>query len=517
MATTVQEIMNQAIQHQNAGRFQQAAALYQQILSQNPNQPEALNSLGILASQAGRHDVAVDLISRAVSLNPKEARFHLNRGMALDECGRTDEAIACYHNALTIKPDYARGYSNLGNALLAKGRISEALAACRKSVELAPDYADARNNLGNCLHRIGAIDEAIAQFQKAIALRPNLPEVYSNLGGALVAKGLVDEAIVACRKSIALQADFAVGHWSLGMMLLTKGEFEEGWKEYDWRSRVRELGPTLKLPQPLWDGSPLNGKRILVYAEQGFGDTIQFVRYVPDIVKLGGKLVLACQQELCRLMGYQDNITELVSFNAALPAFDVQCPILTLPRLFGTNLNNIPAAAPYLKIDAALKEKWKERLPQDSSLVKIGVAWAGRPAHRNDHNRSFPLSMLAGLAKIPRIWLCSLQKGEAAKQATNPPDGMEIRDFGDQIEDFADTAALIENLDLVVSADTAVVHLAGALNKQVWVLIPFAPDWRWMLKRADTPWYLTMRLFRQERLGDWEAPIARLTDALRSL
>jgi hypothetical protein len=313
-----------------------------------------------------------------------------------------------------------------------------------------------------------------------------------------------------------------MGHWNLALMLLTHGDFERGWREYEWRWRVRELNMEFKAAGPQWDGSDLAGRQILLFAEQGLGDAIQFVRYIPQVSQRGGKIALAVQGELIRLLrgtgGDRNEISRSVetwvAFGEETPGYDVYCPLLTLPKVFGTTLSNIPADTPYLFADEAMAAQWKSRMPSDDRL-KVGLVWAGRPKHINDRNRSIAAGKLAPLARAENVWFCSLQKGPIARPEDRPP--FELADWTSELNDFADTAALIANLDLVICADTAVAHLAGAMGKRVWVLIPYLPDWRWMLDRTDSPWYPTMRLFRQPRPGDWETVMQQVATELNSL
>jgi Flp pilus assembly protein TadD len=495
----------------------------------------------------GRHDAAVDLIQQAIAASPRVPAYHMNLGVALDVLGRDDDAIAAYHQAIKIQPQSAQALCNLGKALGQKGRLAEAIAVCRQALQLQPDFVEARNNLGNALQQSGAHDEAVVVLRRAILLRPNYAEAHGNLGKALLALGAADEAVAELRKSISLRGNaaethgnlgsalaaigevnqaiasfrqaialnpaFALGHFNLGLMLLLNGEFELGWPEYEWRLRVAEFDPPVKLTQPPWDGTELNGRRILIHAEQGLGDVLQFVRYLPKILERGGQVILHCQRDLHRLLQAFPGITELTSPDQPLPAFDMHCPLLSLPRVFQTNATNIPAAIPYLTADETLSRPWQSRLEKLNGR-KVGLVWAGRPAHGNDRNRSIALKQFAPLASAKGIHFISLQKGEAAKQAASPPTGLSLIDWTNDLNDFADTAALVANLDLVITIDSAVAHLAGALGKPVWLLLPWACDWRWMLWRSDSPWYPTLRLFRQRQRGDWSGPIKEIAEAL---
>jgi hypothetical protein len=299
-------------------------------------------------------------------------------------------------------------------------------------------------------------------------------------------------------------------------MLLTRGDFERGWNEYEWRWKVKELDMSFNDTVPLWDGGELNGRRILLVGEQGFGDAIMCARYIPMVAERGGKIILAVHGELRRLIEQSPvakNVIDWVIPDQDIPAHDVYCPLLTLPKVFGTRVETIPAAVPYLKADEAARSKWQTRVPNDGRQ-KIGLAWAGRPKHVNDRRRSIPAEALAPLADVPNVWFCKLQKGEIARPEEQPP--LEMANWTGELNDFADTAGLVENLDLVITADTAVAHLAGAMGKRVWVLVPFLPDWRWMLNRTDSPWYPTMRLFRQPAPEDWAGAITQVVEALKN-
>jgi hypothetical protein len=318
--------------------------------------------------------------------------------------------------------------------------------------------------------------------------------------------------VEAFEKAITLRADYALAHWNLGLILLSLGDFQRGWAEYEWRWRRPEYARHDHFKRPRWDGTQLGRRRILLHTEQGFGDVIQFIRFVPKVVERGGKVILACHSELRRLLSKIEGVQQWIDPGETLPEFDVHCPLMSLPKVFGTTVQTVPGQAPYLAAGAELAERWRERV-EGLPGRKVGLAWAGRPGHGNDRNRSIRLNQLEKLGIVAGVSFVSLQKGEAARQQTP---GLTITDWTADLNDFADTAALIANLDLVIAVDTAVAHLAGALGKPVWVLLPFVPDWRWMLDREDSPWYPTMRLFRQPAIGDWETPISRIVEALKS-
>jgi Flp pilus assembly protein TadD len=483
-ALTTKQAMDLAIQHHQAGRLREAEQLYRQILARQPKHIHAMHYLGVIAYQTQRHDMAIDLIRQA----------------------------------LAMMPNYAEAHCNLGNVLKDKGRLDEAIAAVRRAIALKPDYADAHISLGNALRAGRQFDEAIAAYRQAITLKPSYAEAHYNLGNALQDKGQFDQAIAAVRQAIALKPNLAEAHHNLALMLLRQGDFQRGWQEYQWRWEWKNFpSPKRNFSQPQWDGSPLEGRTILLYTEQGFGDAIQFIRYLPLVVQRGGKVIVECQTELQRLLRTMHERYEIVAHGEPLPTFDLHSPLLSLPLVFRTTLENIPNIVPYLHADAQDAQRWQERLENHLPKVKVGLVWGGRPTHKNDHNRSIKLSNLAPLGQMPGVRFFSLQKGAAAAEAKIPPAGMELVNWTAELKDFADTAALIANLDLVITVDTAVAHLAGAMGKPVWTLLPFNSDWRWLLERQDSPWYPTMRLFRQEMHGDWQMPIQKLTEELSRL
>jgi Flp pilus assembly protein TadD len=484
-----QQILGRALEHHQAGRLKEAEALYRQILAKQPNEPDALNLLGVLAMQTGRYDLAVNLIQRGIVARPDFAEAHFNLGYAHQHHGRLDDAIASYRRALDLNPEYPDGYNNLGNALRSKGNFDEAIACYRRALALRPDHLDAHNNLGAALQESGGLEEAT-----------------TSLG----------EAVACYRKAIELNPTFADAHFNLGMALLLLGDFERGLPEYGWRWKCKEFASQRReFPQAQWDGGDLRGRTIFLYTEQGLGDAIQFLRYCRLVSERGGKVIVECQPALKRLLRGVAGIEQIVGRGEPLPHFDVQCPLLTLPLVLATTRQNIPSLVPYLKADEQAVKRWAQRFASDDRRLKVGLCWAGSPKFRADQLRSpRELALFAPLGKVQGVSWYSLQKGAAAEQAKHPPAGLNLVDWTSELADFADTAALIANLDLVVTSDTAVAHLAGALGKPVWTLLSFVPDWRWMLDRADSPWYPTMRLFRQPKPGDWRSTIDQVIYAL---
>jgi tetratricopeptide (TPR) repeat protein len=512
---TIQGTFDLAVQYHKSGRLPEAEQLYRQVLARQPQHADALNALGTIAHQSGQSELAVNLIRRSIALNPGVAHAHSNLGNALISLGRIDEAIAEYRQAIAIEPDNPKPYTNLGSALSEKGELDDAIAAYRRAIALNPDSSLTHANLGNALRDKGELDEAIAACRQAIALRPDFAEAYSNLANALSDNRPLDEAIAAYRQAIALKPDFSDAHYNLSLALLKKGDLREGWEEYEWRWKSTNFPSTPRnFDQPAWDGGSFATRTLLLHGEQGFGDAIQFIRYLPLVAQRGGKIIVECRAELRELFGAIGSGSQIVVRGQPLPRFDLHCPLLSLPRAFGTTLSDLPREIPYLRADKEGVKNWRRRLGDDRTNLQVGLAWAGSHTHKNDRNRSLQLARLAPLARVPGVRLVSLQVGKAAAETTALPSGMEIADWANELKTFADTAALIANLDLVIAVDTAIVHLAGAMGKPVWVMLPFVSDWRWLLEREDTPWYPTMRLFRQTSRGDWEGVIERVAEAL---
>jgi Flp pilus assembly protein TadD len=520
---TIQEALNQALTDHRNGLLREAEVLYRQVLAVAPDHPDALHLLGVIASQAGRHDLAADLILRAIHRNPTAAEYHANLGLALAAMNQFSQAIAAYQQAIALRPDFPDALNNLGKAHDLSGQTAQAVECYRRAIALKPDFASAHSNLAQALCMAGETDAAIAALQQTIALAPQSAQAYNNLGNAFYRKGDPVAAEQACRNALILRPDLPDAHLNLAVALLMQGKLPEGFKEYAWRSRVQgTMVPRRSFMQPRWDGSELLGRRILLHVEQGFGDMIQFIRYVPMVVQRGGKVIVDCPEQFIRLLSGQFDVGHWITNLSESVQFEVHCPLLDLPMVFETSLESIPSDVPYIKAEARLADRWRDRLcsatqSTNDKPMHVGLAWAGSLAHANDRKRSMTLSTLAPLAEIDNLHFISLQKGPGAVEASNPPGPMNLTDWTPELNDFADTAALIANLDLIITIDSAVAHLAGAMGKPVWLLLPFLPDWRWMMHREDSPWYPTMRLFRQPAPGDWETPVRKVGDALREL
>lgn len=499
-------------------RADEAAVALRRALALKPDYLDAWYHLAHALHAAGRLDEAVAAYRRTLELRAEFPTVHNDMGVALAAQGRYDQAVAAFQTALSQRPQYPEALNNLDHALAQQGKLAEAAAVSRQVVAMHPDSAEAHNRLAIELARAGGLEESVLAAEKAVSLRADFAEGHSTLGTSLQKLGRWEQAMAAQQRALALKPDLAEAHFNLSLIYLVQGDVQRGWQEHEWRWQV--VKPVLPEPlfsQLMWDGGDLAGRRILLHPEGGYGDTIQFVRYAPLVAQRGGKVVLGCVAELRRLLETLEGVEELAITGSSMPRFDVHCPLLSLPRLLKTTLQNIPAQVPYLRADAAQSGRWRAKLPAGKEPLKVGLTWAGRPEFEDDRNRSIPLTHLAPLGQVEGVWFCSLQKGPGARQVDSLPAGFEVMDSSADLNDFADTAALIDNLDLVIAVDTAAAHLAGALAKPTWVLLPKVPDWRWMLNRQDTPWYPTMRLFRQERAGDWDTPIQRIAAALQSL
>jgi tetratricopeptide (TPR) repeat protein len=478
----MREVFIEAMAQHRAGRLAQAEQGYRQTLTAYPRHPDALHMLGILAYQNGRNAAAADLIARAIAAQPDIASFHSNLGLALKDLGRLEDAAASFRRASALTPDAPEPHNNLGIVFTAQGRWEEALACSARALSLSADFAEAHANIGHVNRQQGKLAEAVARYRRAIGLRP----------------------------------DFAEAHTSLAHALLQQGEFLAGWAAYEWRWKTRSMQAGRRhFAQPQWQADPGNGRTLLVHAEQGFGDTLQFCRFITLAAARGWRIVLEVQPALQRLLRQRPHgVAAVIGRGEILPSFDAHIPLLSLPHALKIEARDIPRP-PYLAADAALTAVWQSRL--DAVAIKgprIGLAWAGSHTVANaeiDRRRSIAPERLALLLRVPGINFVSLQKDGPRMPADLP-----IIDPMPEIADFADTAALIAGLDLVITVDTAVAHLAGGLGKPVWLLNRFDSCWRWLAGRQTSPWYPSMWIYPQPAPGDWETVIkAVLQDLAR--
>jgi tetratricopeptide (TPR) repeat protein len=551
---------NRGIMLRDLKRLDEALAAFGQAITHRADYPEACYSQGVTLNELGRPLEALDAFDRAIALRPHYAEAWYNQGIALRELRRLPQALASYDQAIALKPDYAEAHSNRGNALsdlkryeeaLASydeavalkpdyaeaysnrliplrelRRPEEALASCDMAVALQPDYAPAHNNRGNALYEFRRLEEVLACFDRAVALKPDYAEAYGNRGVMLFEMRRMAEALADYERAIALKPGYAEPHYNRAMHSLTQGDYARGWAQYEWRWNTTQFEEAVRdLGAPLWLGAEdLKGRTILLHAEQGLGDTLQFCRYVPQVAALGATVVLEVQAGLERLMARLEGVDRIVTRGQAWPPHDFQAPLMSLPLALGAGPDG--DLGPYLKPDPDQAAAWAERLAGTGGL-RVGLCWAGgaRPdqpiAHAIDKRRSLPLEAFGPLAAIPGVTLYSLQKGPPAAQllevqARGWP-GPPIVDLTGELKDFADTAALVANLDLVISCDTSTAHLAGGLGAPVWILNRFDACWRWLTDRDDSPWYPTARLFRQAAPGAWDGVIDRVTSDLSAL
>jgi Tfp pilus assembly protein PilF len=501
-----------SFQHGDLERTQRLCA---GILQHRPEDFDALHLLGMLNFQRHRMVEALHFLSQALKVNSGSADALSNLGLALAATGRAEEAIASYRNALRLAPDHPEILYNLGNACLELGRIDEALSSYDGVLARAPGHVGARVNRGNTLLRFNRPLEAIAGYDAALAAMPGHPQILTNRGHALRRLDRPLEALADFEAAVAAAPEFPEARFESAMTQLTLGNFDAGWKAYEWRWKTGAFARHRAQPAaPLWLGdTPIAGKTILLHAEQGFGDTIQFIRYAPLVAKRGANVICEVQPELLPLLSQLEGITVMAA-GEPRPAFDLHCPMLSLPLAFKTQPETIPAAIPYLRAPLERVAIWRDRLPPGHP--RAGFVWSGQPSHNNDGNRSIALARLAVLFENPPFDCFSLQSDLRDADADVLRGLPNLIHLGSGFRDFADTAAIVSLLDFVISVDTAVAHLAGAMGKPVVILLPYAADFRWMRNREDTPWYPTAKLFRQPAFGDWDGVIDRLRDELRN-
>ena len=538
--------------------------LYEEILKSHPGHSEALHQLGIIAGRGRNFEKTVELIGRAIDADPGNAAAHNDRGVAFKELKQWDAALASYERAIALRPDYAEAHNNRGNVCRELGQWDLALSSYDRAIALKPQYAEAHNNRGvvlNDLHdwsaalasfdraiaakpqyanaccnrgvtleRLGRPQEALADYDRAIAIDENFVQAYVNRGNLLREFQQVDAALANCNRAIAIRSDHAQAHVNKAMALLLAGDWPAGWIEYEWRwkdQRSALIKDRRGFEQPLWLGKEsLAGKTVLLHSEQGLGDTLQFCRYVEPVADLGARVILQVQPPVVKVLEGLQRVANVMAAGEPLPAFDYWCPLLSLPLVFGTTVETIPARVPYLRSRPEKRLFWTEKLGAKTK-PRVGLVWSGGFRANQpelwalNNRRNIPLAKFASL-KHPDIEFYSLQKGQPAQSEladllAHGWSGPHLIDWTHLLEDFSDTAALIEQMDLVISVDTSTAHLTGALGKPVWILNRFDSCWRWLRERSDSPWYPSARLYRQERYGDWEGVLQRVAHDLAAL
>ncbi|WP_116137586.1 tetratricopeptide repeat protein [Trinickia diaoshuihuensis] len=559
----IDNLLREAVELQQNGALAEAESAYREILALRPRHFDALQLLGALALQSKRYEEGIALLSRALDIDARQAPVHSNlafalnaigrhdaalaaanralalksgfvdalnnRGVALASLNRPDEALASFDKALAAKPDFPEAWSNRSGVLRDLGLPEEALASCDKALALRPNYAEAWSNRANALSDLNRPLEARESYERALAIQATFADAWNNLGLTFVDMNRHADALACYERALALAPDSAETHWNRALCLLQMGELAGGFAEYEWRWQRKRIAPSRRaFDVPLWLGdAPLDGQTILLHAEQGLGDTLQFCRYAALVAKQGARVVLEVQPELTRLLSGLAGVDKLVAAGDPLPPFDYHCPLLSLPLALGTVVPTIPADTPYLFADPRASAQWRSRIEAAApgAVKKVGLVWAGghRPhvpeLRKNDARRSLSVERFAPILETPGVQFFSLQKGEKAERQLSElrerhEASRHVIDWTAELTDFADTAALVENLDLVVSVDTSTAHLAGAMNKPVWILNRLDTCWRWMLEREESPWYPSARLFRQPSLGDWDSVIEDIRQAL---
>jgi len=486
----ISQLIQQGLLLHQQGNLNGARSFYEQVLKIQPRHFDALQLLGTIAGQMKDYQQSLELLTKALTINPSHPITHYNRGQALQELNRFEDALVSYDRAIALKPDYAEAYSNRGSIL----------------------------------HELKQFKEALVSLQQAITINPRLSALtYYNLGLTLQELKHFEDAIANYQQAIVIKPDYAQAHWNLSLVQLLKGNFKDGWLGYEWRWKNEETNKIAGIrafSQPLWLGEePLVGKTILLYAEQGLGDTIQFCRYVPMVSALGAKVILEVPSSLVGLLHDLESVSQIIPYGDKLPEFDYQCPLLSLPLAFKTNLDNIPSYPHYITSNKNKVAQWRQYIGE--SGFKIAIVWQGSSQNKIDVGRSFSVHLFEGLSKIKGVRLISLQKNVGVEQLQSLPAEMQIEvlpeDFDSSSGAFLDSAAVMKCVDLVITSDTALAHLAGALGVKTWLPLKYVPDWRWLLDREDSPWYPSIKIYRQATRGDWDSVFERIKNDLLKL
>jgi tetratricopeptide (TPR) repeat protein len=497
-------------------RYEEAIACFDRALAVKPDYAVALANRGNLLRDIGRYDEALACCERAVALRPDSVEVLNAYGTVLCQLERHAEALAAHDAALRIDPEDADALSGRGNALRGAKRYEEALASSDRALAIRPDLAEVLSIRGTILRDLDRNEDALASYDQALAIHPDLAEVLSNRGLALQELGRFEEALASHARAVAAKPELPQANFNEGLCRLLVGDLKRGWEQYEWRWKVPPLRPLRHAAKPLWQGEPdIAGKTILLHAEQGLGDAIHFCRYATLVHERGATVFLELQAPLKSLLASVRGVARVIGRDDPTPDFDIHAPLLGVPRFFGTSWEQIPAAVPYLSAEPAAIARWREKLNAGPEL-KVGVAWSGNPKQGGDRKRSIPIERLLPMLSVPGIRWYGLQVGERAADLARLPPGM-VSDLSPELSDFAETAAVMANLDLVIGVDTSVAHFAGALGRPGWIMLAFVPAWQWLLDREDSPWYPTLRLFRQPRPGDWESVVARVTAELERL
>ena len=490
--------------------------LLRQAIEQNPHSSEAYYNLGSALSDEGLWSEAADMLRQAIKLNPHKPEFYNKLGIVLENANMLSQAAELFGWALKLRPDYIEALNNISTVLIRTNRFKEAEEYLRRALAINPHYAKAYNNLGMVLENMNRRVEALGCFRQAIALEPNNSVFYTNVGKMLKEFRQLDEAEVCIQQALALRPDSVNANLALATLYLLQEQYEKGWEKYDdWRL-IRDGNRHLPIPQ--WQGEDLAGRRILLFADQGFGDTIHFIRYALMVAKLASETNVLIQKPLRRLLFFSlTNCKICNSDRIDAREYDFISPLLSLPHRFNTSRETIPQTTPYIHPSRSIIETWSKTLDKidGGKKYRIGVVWAGNPAHANDRNRSIPFDVFSSLFDITKVSWISLQKGKRVTDLATTFNN--VIDISGALLDFAETAGVIANLDLVITVDSAVAHLAGAMGQKTWLLLPYNPDWRWQLDREDSPWYPTLRLFRQHEIDNWAEVLLKVRKSVEKL
>jgi tetratricopeptide (TPR) repeat protein len=507
--------LQDALALHQSGHLAQARDIYERILQEQPAHSDAMNLLGAIALQTGEPARALELYRRVIKIDPTNAAAWCNGGFASAQLGQLDAALDHYDQAIALRAHYPEAYLYRGNTLAAMKRWDAALANYEQAIALQADYSEAYSNRGVALKTLDRFDAALASFDQAIALRSDYAEAYANRGNALYELGQWDAARANYERAIALRPDYPEPHVSRSFLSLLHGNLEDGWIDYEWRFKMG-AGTKRRFVQPLWLGNEsIAGRTILLYSEQGLGDALQFCRYAKVVADLGASVILQVRKPLKSLLAGVQGASQVITGGDLMPRFDCRCPLMSLPLAFKTTLDTIPVASRYLTSNPVKVDKWLARLGS-SPKSRIGLVWSGNPAFSLDRKRSIALTELLRHLPVGPQYV-SLQKELTTLDRLTIQAHGGILQFADELNDFSDTASLCECLDLVISVDTAVAHLSGAMGKKTWILLPSVPDWRWLLNREDSPWYPSVRLYRQRGRGDWGGVLDRIEADLYAL
>ena len=509
---------NRGILLSGLGRKDEALASFNAAIAAQANYFPALFGRGALLQESKQWHAALETYDLAIACNADDALTFYNRGNVLKALQRLQAALASYKQAISVSSGFFEAYEACADVLQGLARLPEALANIDQAIRINPTHASTFNNRGVILQRLGRFDEALESLNRSITLNANYADPYVNRGAVMQELGLLSDAIADYKQSIAIDEDFAEGHCNLALAYLKSGEFVDGWRKYEWRWRAKS-NPAFKdkrdFEEPLWLGSPqIAGKTILLYGEQGLGDSLQFCRYVEMVAKLGPNIILEVPESLVSLCLSLSGVAQIVAQGRSLPAFDIQCPLMSLPLAFGTTLSTIPSTIPYLRPELSKVAEWSDRLGTKLK-PRIGLAWTGNKSSVAHRMRHFELASLISYLPNDFQYVC-LQTDVDEAGLTTLAENPQILHFGDALKGFSNTAAVCECMDLIISVDTSIAHLSGALGKRTWLLLAFNSDWRWMIGREDTPWYPTMRLYRQKSRGGWAEVFSRVARELNA-